>query len=86
MKKIVNDVVNALKKSPSPQKKGQSFWDYLKSQLYSESTWDQKDIKVIEKEIDNCLNKLDKKDLTEMWKSTDQGVEKFEAKKKPEAR
>lgn len=85
-KKIVNDVVNALKKSPSPQKKGQSFWDYLKSQLYSESTWDQKDVKVIEKEIDNCLNKLDKKDLTEMWKSTDQGMEKFEAEKKVEVK
>ncbi len=86
MKKIVNDVVNALKKNPSPQKKGQSFWDYLRSQLYSESTWDQKDIKVIEKEIDNCLNKLDKKDLTEMWKSTDQGMEKVEAEKKVEAK
>lgn len=85
-KKIVNDVVTALKKSPSPQKKGQTFWDYLKSQLYSESTWDQKDIKVIENEIDNCLNKLDKKDLTDMWKNTDKGSEKFETVKKVEAK
>lgn len=84
MKKIVNDVVTALKKSPSPQKKGQPFWDYLKSQLYSESTWDQKDINVIENEIGNCLNKLDKKDLTDMWKSTDKGMEKFDAEKKVE--
>ena len=83
-KKIVNDVVTALKKSPSPEKKGQTFWDYLKSQLYSESTWDQKDLEVIEKEVDNCLNKLDKKDLTEMWKNTDRGMEKFEAEKKVE--
>ncbi|MCX6175258.1 MAG: hypothetical protein NTZ27_10940 [Ignavibacteriales bacterium] len=86
MKKIVNDVVTVLKKYPSPEKKGQTFWDYLKSQLYSESTWDQKDIKVIEKEIDNCLSKLDKKDLTEMWKNTDKGTEKFEAEKKVEAK
>ena len=86
MKKIVNDVVNALKKYPSPEKKGQTFWDYLKSQLYSESTWDQKDIKVIEKEIDNCLNKLDKKDLIGMWKSTGPGMEKVEAEKKVEAK
>ena len=85
-KKIVNDVVTALKKSPSPEKKGQTFWDYLKSQLYSESTWDQKDLNVIEKEIDNCLNKLDKKDLTEMWKNTDKGTEKFEAEKKVETK
>jgi len=86
MKKIVNDVVNALKKNPSPQKKGQTFWDYLKSQLYSESTWDQKDIKVIEKEIDNCLVKLEKKDLTDMWKNTDRGMDKLEAEKKVEAK
>lgn len=86
IKKIVDDVVTALKKSPSPQKKGQTFWDYLKSQLYSESTWDQKDIKVIEEEIDNCLDKSDKKDLTEMWKNTDKGLEKFETEKKVEAK
>ena len=86
MKKIVNDVVNALKKYPSPEKKGQTFWDYLKSQLYSESTWDQNDIKIIEKEIDNCLNKLDKKDLTGMWKSTGAGMEKVEAEKKVETK
>lgn len=84
MKKIVNDVVTALKKNPSPEKKGQSFWDYLRSQLYSESTWDQKDIKTIEKEIDHCLSKLEKKDLTEMWKNTSLGMEKFEADKKAE--
>ena len=81
-KKIVNDVVTALKKMPSPQIKGQTFWDYLKSQLYSESTWDQKDIKVIEKEIDILLNKLDKKDLSEMWKNTDKGMDKSETEKK----
>lgn len=84
MKKIVNDVIAALKKLPSQEKKGQTFWDYLKSQLYSESTWDQKDLKVIEKEIDHCLNKLEKKDITTLWKDTDKGWEKFEAEKKVE--
>ena len=81
-KKIVNDVVAALKKKSSPEKKGQTFWDYLRSQLYSESTWDPKDIKAIEKEIDNCLSKLDKKELTDLWKNTDRGGEKLEAEKK----
>ena len=41
MKKIVGDVISSLKKHPSPEKKGKSFWDYLKEQLYSETTWDQ---------------------------------------------
>lgn len=86
MKKIVIEVVSSLKKLPSPEKRGQTFWDYLKEQLYSESTWDKKDLNVIEKEINSHLNKLEKKDLTEMWKSTDKGFEKIDADKKIEAK
>ncbi len=85
MKKIVTDVVASLKKLPSPEKKGQTFWDYLKEQLYSESTWDKKDISVIEKQIHSHLNKLEKKDLTAMWKSADKGLDKIDAEKKVDA-
>lgn len=85
MKKIVTDVVASLKKLPSAEKKGQTFWDYLKEQLYSESTWDKKDLNVIEKEISSHLNKLEKKDLTELWKSTDKGSDKIDADKKVDA-
>lgn len=82
MKKIVNDVVASLKKLPSPEKKGDSFWNYLKAQLYSESTWDQEDLKVIETEIGKHLSKMDKKELTEFWKDTEVGWDKFESDKK----
>ncbi len=81
-KKIVTEVVASLKKLPSPEKKGKTFWDYLKEQLYSESPWDKNDLKVIEKEINSHLNKIEKKDLTEMWKSTDKGFEKLDEDKK----
>lgn len=81
-KKIVSEVIASLKKYPSPEKRGETFWDYLRSQLYSESTWDQKDLSVIEKEIDSRLSKLDKKVLTEMWEETDRGTEGFESEKK----
>jgi hypothetical protein len=81
-KKIVTDVVDNLKKIPSPEKKGETFWAYLKEQLYSESPWDKEDLNVIEQEIDKSLDSLDKKDLTELWKNTDKGWEKFEADKK----
>jgi hypothetical protein len=82
MKKIVNDVVTTLKKFPEPGKKTGSFWNFMKAQLAEESTWEEKHIKVIEKEIDVHLTKLDKKDLIEMWKNTDKGWEKFEEDKK----
>ncbi len=82
IKKIINDVISTLKLQPSPEKKEASFWDYMKSQLYFESTWEQKDLKVIENEIKKNLSKLDKKELTEMWKSTDPSWEKIEADKK----
>lgn len=82
MKKIVIEVIASLKKYPSPEKRGETFWDYLRSQLYSESMWDQKDLSVIEKEIDSHLGKLDKKVLTEMWKETDRGIERLESEKK----
>ncbi|PKL82664.1 MAG: hypothetical protein CVV24_08855 [Ignavibacteriae bacterium HGW-Ignavibacteriae-3] len=81
-KKIVTEVVAALKKLPSPENKKKTFWDYLKDQLYSESTWDQKDIKVIEKSIHGSLNKMSEKDLTAMWRETDKGYEKMDANKK----
>lgn len=86
MKKIVNDVVTTLKKLPEPGKKKGSFWEFMKAQLSEESTWDQKHISVIEKEIDSHLSKLDKKDLTEMWKNTDKGWEKHESEKKADVK
>ena len=86
IKKIATEVVAGLKKIPSPEKKGETFWNYLKDQLYSESTWDQKDLKIIEKEIDKSLNKLDSKNLTELWKETDKGWKKFEAEKKVDSK
>jgi len=86
MKKIATDVVASLKKLPSPEKKGQTFWDYLKEQLYSESTWDKDDLKVIEKEINSHLNKLEKKELTAMWENTDKGSDKLDAEKKVDAK
>lgn len=82
MRKIAADVVTGLKKMPSPEKKGDTFWSYLKDQLYSESTWDKEDLGVIEKEINKNLDTLDPKDLNELWKDTDKGWEKYEAEKK----
>ncbi|MFA7419168.1 MAG: hypothetical protein WCZ90_05720 [Melioribacteraceae bacterium] len=82
MKKIATDVIASLKKKPSPEKAGSSFWDFMKEQLYSETTWDQNDLKVIEKEIDSQLSKLEKKELTDLWKHTDIGMDKFDDGKK----
>ena len=82
MKKISTDVVTGLKKMPSPEKNGETFWSYLKDQLYSESPWDKEDLGVIENEINKSLEILDNKDLTELWKETGKGWEKFEADKK----
>lgn len=70
-KKIVDNVVNSLDKLPSPGKKTISFWSYLKDQLYSEATWDQNDLAVIEKEIKKELDKLNKKDLVKLWEDCD---------------
>jgi len=78
MKKYVDDVITSLKKHPEPEKKSGSFWNFLKSQLADEGEWDQKHIKVIEKEIENALSKADKKTLTELWKETPNGAEKFD--------
>lgn len=82
IKKIVGDVVVALKKLPAPGKVRGSFWDFMKEQLSDEGTWDQIHIKVIEKEIHSHINKLDKKTLTEFWKSAGPGVQKFDEGKK----
>jgi hypothetical protein len=84
MKKIANDVIASLKKKPSPDNSSGSFWDFMKEQLYSDSTWDQNDLKSIEKEIGVHLSKLEKKDLTNLWKSTDVGMDKFDDGKKAE--
>lgn len=85
MKKIANDVVASLKKKPSPDKASGSFWDFMKEQLYSDSTWDQHDLKTIEKEIGVHLSKLEKKELTDLWKATDVGMDKFDDGKKVDA-
>lgn len=86
MNKITNEVIAALKKLPAPGKKSGSFWDFMKSQLADDSTWDQSHLKVIEKEIDGHLGKLDKKALTDLWKNTETGLDKYEADKKVEAK
>ncbi|MCL4547337.1 MAG: hypothetical protein M1495_02085 [Bacteroidetes bacterium] len=86
MNKITNDVIAALKKFPAPGKKSGSFWDFMKSQLADDSTWDQSHLKVIEKEIDTHLSKLDKKSITELWKNTDVGGGKYESEKKVETK
>lgn len=82
IKKIVIDVIAALKKNPAPGKGKGSFWDFMKEQLSDEGTWDQTHIKLIEKEIHSHINKLDKKTLTEFWKSAGPGVQKFDEGKK----
>lgn len=82
IKKIVAEVIVVLKKNPAPGKAKGSFWDFMKEQLSEESTWDQAHIKLIEKEIHIHINKLDKKTLTEFWKSAGPGVQKFDEGKK----
>ncbi len=82
MNKIVNEVITALKKLPAPAKNSGSFWDFMKSQLADDSTWDRSHLKVIEKEIGNHLSTLDKKSLTELWKNTDTSWDKRESDKK----
>jgi hypothetical protein len=82
MRKAVDDIITSLKKLPEPGKKTGSFWDFMKSQLMLESEWDQRHIKIIEKEIDSYLTKIDKKTLIEMWKATPQGEEQFDEDKK----
>lgn len=84
MKKTVSEIITSLKKIPNPGKKTGSFWDFMKSQLAEEGQWDPKHIKVIEKEIDSFLTKVDKKSLIEMWKETEIGNEKFDESKKPD--
>lgn len=86
MNKIANEVIAALKKHPAPGKKSGSFWEFMKSQLADESTWDQTHLKVIEKEIGSHLSVLDKKSLSELWKNTDAGLNKHESDKKVDAK
>lgn len=85
MKKIVGEVITTLKKHPSPEKKGKSFWDYLKDQLYSETTWDQADLLVIENEIGKHLSKLERKDFIKLWESTDAAMDKLDLDETPDA-
>jgi hypothetical protein len=82
IKKIIGEVIVALKKHPAPGKSKGSFWDFMKEQLSDEGTWDQTHIKIIEKEIHSHIDKLDKKTLTEFWKSAGPGVQKFDEGKK----
>ncbi|MEW6508466.1 MAG: hypothetical protein AB1432_12045 [Bacteroidota bacterium] len=84
VKKTVSEIITTLKKLPYPGKKTGSFWEFMKSQLTDEGEWDQKHIKVIEKEIDKFLTKVDKKSLIEMWKETQTGNEKSGQSKKPD--
>ncbi len=78
MRKAVAEIITKLKKLPEPGKKTGSFWDFMRNQLMDEGEWDQKHIKVIEKEIEAYLTKLDKKSLIEMWKATPEGEEKYD--------
>jgi hypothetical protein len=82
MNKITNEVISSLKKLPAPAKKTGSFWDFMKGQLSEEGTWSQNHLKVIEKEIDGQLNKLDNKNLTDLWKNLDVAEEKLDSNKK----
>jgi hypothetical protein len=82
IKKIVVEVIAALKKHPAPAKGKGSFWDFMKEQLSDEGTWDQTHLNVIEKEIHSHINKLDKKTLADFWKSAGPGVQKFNEGKK----
>lgn len=82
MRKAVTEIITSLKKLPEPGKKTGSFWDFMKGQLADEGEWDQKHIRTITKEIDTLLSKLDKKSLTDLWKSTPAADEKIDEGKK----
>lgn len=81
MRKAVGEIITSLKKLPEPGKKNGSFWDFMKNQLVEESEWDQKHIKIIEKEIDHYLTKLDKKNITDLWNATPAAEELLDDKK-----
>ncbi len=82
MNKIATDVIASLKKKPSPDRSGSSFWDFMKEQLYSDSTWDQNDLKTIEKEISVQLDQLENKELTNLWRISIVGMDKLDDGKK----
>jgi len=82
MNKITNEVISSLKKLPAPVKKTGSFWDFMKGQLSEEGTWSQNHLKIIEKEIDTHLSKLDGKALTDLWKGLSVAEEKLDLNKK----
>lgn len=81
MRKAVGEIITSLKKLPEPGKKNGSFWDFMKNQLAEESEWDQKHIKIIEKEIDHYLTKLDMKNITDLWNATPAAEESLDDKK-----
>ncbi|MBI1937166.1 MAG: hypothetical protein HYS25_03490 [Ignavibacteriales bacterium] len=81
MRKAVGEIITLLKKLPEPGKKNGSFWDFMKNQLVEESEWDQKHIKIIEKEIDHYLTNLDKKNITDLWNATPAAEEHLDDKK-----
>ncbi len=76
--KIVDNVISKLEKMKSPDKSFSSFWSYLKDQLYSESTWDENDLAIIEKEILTELNKLNQNDLIKIWNLSEAAESKSE--------
>lgn len=80
MRNAVGEIITSLKKLPEPGKKNGSFWDFMKNQLAEESEWDQKHIKIIEKEIDHYLSKLDKKNITDLWNATPAAEEHLDDK------
>jgi hypothetical protein len=82
MSKIVVEVVASLKKLPEPGKKTGSFWDFMKGQLLEEGTWEKSHLSIIENEIDGHLSRLDPQELTDLWKKTDAGSDKFDSDKK----
>jgi hypothetical protein len=70
MKKAVNEIITVLKKYPEPGKRTGSFWQFMKNQLVQEGEWEKEHLKIIEKEIDTFLSKVDKKSLLQMWEET----------------
>ncbi len=78
MRKAVTEIIAKLKKLPEPGKKTGSFWDFMRSKLMEEGEWEQKHIKVIENEIENYLSKVDKKTVSEIWRATPAGEEKYD--------
>ena len=77
LNKIVNEIVVQLKKHPVPGMKNKSLWDMMTAQLSEAGVWDDDQIELIRKEIDEQLKKFKKNDLIFMWKETETGTENY---------